>query len=335
MQLGLAPLFAQLERTPDAPCVLATVIGTQGSSYRKSGAMMLITQAEGSIGLVSGGCLESDLREHAKVVFGDGRTRFVRYDLSTDDAALWGLGLGCGGAIDIMLELAGPATGFAGLSDVHHFWQSNRFCWLVKTITEAASGAVQVCAQDHELGATAHALLGATRNRRRAARDASTLLIPVLPPPRLTICGAGPDAVPLAALAVTSGWQVTVVDHRMALTGAERFARGVVAVCSPVVSVDGVACVADTDALVVMAHHLEHDAAYVSAGMAGSARYIGLLGPRARRDDVLARANVKLDARLYGPAGLDIGADLPETIALSILAQAQAVVHGSAGGSLA
>ena len=113
MQLGLGPLFEQLERAPDAPYVLATVIGTSGSSYRKSGAMMLLTPGADPVGLVSGGCLEGDLMGHANAVFGDGDRRFVSYDLSEDAADLWGLGLGCGGAIEVMLEIASRISALA------------------------------------------------------------------------------------------------------------------------------------------------------------------------------------------------------------------------------
>jgi len=336
MQLGLAPLFEQLDRAPNARYVLATVVGTSGSSYRKSGAMMLLTPGVEPVGLVSGGCLEGDLMAHARAVFDDGRKRFVRYDLSEDAADLWGLGLGCGGAIEVMLENASREVEYAGLAAVRRHWLADRFCWLLKSLNAADQHLARVVTRDRQLPAAARPLVAATMGRTRAARQGGALLRgPVLAPPRMTICGAGPDAVPVAAIAAHSGWRVTVIDHRPALACAERFADRVEVVCTPMQNIPSLSVIGDAHAIVIMAHHLENDARYLACAVAGDARYIGLLGPAARRDDVIARAAVPADPRVFGPAGLAIGADLPETIALSIVAQAHAVVHGASGGNLA
>lgn len=336
MNLGLDPLLATLRARPDTAFVLATVIGTQGSSYRKSGAMMLIAPDTPPVGLVSGGCLEADLVEHARRVFDAGCARHVVYDLSRDEAELWGLGLGCGGAITIALEPAHRDNGFAGLADVAEHWAAARFCWLAKTVRDGdpAPQAV-VAATDGALPPPARALIERTHARTRAARGTDGwLLVPVAPPPSITVCGAGPDAVPLANLALASGWRVRVVDHRDAFADTARFDAGVDVCKADARDVGRHDAVAEADAVVVMAHHLQRDAAYLRGALDGRARYVGLLGPPARRDEVLALCGRDADARLHGPAGLDIGADLPETIALSILAEAHAVLHGRAGGRL-
>ncbi|MFK7885334.1 MAG: XdhC family protein [Gammaproteobacteria bacterium] len=332
MQLGLTPLFEQIVRAPQLDYVLATVVGTAGSSYRKAGAMMLLAPDLEPLGMVSGGCLEGDLMAHAEDVRSTTKAIRVHYDLSEDDAALWGLGLGCGGAIDILLEPAGKNTHFAGLGHVYPHWQSGRFCWWERSTDPQPEFTPTV----HRTAATlddAWRQSGDEPSRERTARLEQRLLIPVSPPPRLVVCGAGTDALPLVALAREVGWRVRLVDHRPALATSERFAAGVdIVICGPEQVAPSV--FKRSDAVVIMAHHLQRDAMFLAAAMASDVRYVGLLGPTARRDDVVARAAVRPDARLFGPAGLDIGANLPETIALSIMAQAQAVVAGRSGGAL-
>ncbi len=338
MNLGLGPLLRRLESGVPASCVLATVTETEGSSYRKPGAMMLLCDPE-AVGLVSGGCLEGDLAEHARSVRESGHSRLITYDLRRDDEAIWGLGIGCGGRITVMLERATAADGFGGLAEIADHWHAGRPCWLAKRVDEsAATGADRyaVAAAGESLPAAFGAPDLARADAERATRLADdVLLVPVKPPPCLLLCGGGPDAVPLARFAAASGWRVTATDHRPAHARPENFGADVAVVCSPVADI--VAGIADwqIDAVVVMSHHLENDAAYLGALVATRARYIGVLGPRARRDEVMARAGVADDARLHGPAGLDIGADLPESIALAILAQAHAVLAGRSGGAIA
>lgn len=331
MQLGLTPLFEQLDRAPDLDYVLATVIGTAGSSYRKAGAMMLLAPDREPLGMVSGGCLEGDLMEHAQTVRTTYKPLQVHYDLSEDDAALWGLGLGCGGAIDILLEPATRDTGFAGLAFVQEHWRAGRFCWWERSVnTERAEPSMFHVTEASLDGRWASAT--PTPSRERASRLSDRLLIPVSPAAHLIVCGAGADAVPLVKLARLMDWRVTLIDHRAALATPQRFAADTkIVVCSPD-HVDS-QVFEGGDAIVIMAHHLQRDAMFLRAGIASRARYIGLLGPAARRDDVVQRAGIAADQRLYGPAGLDIGANLPETIALSILSQAQAVISGRAGGA--
>jgi xanthine/CO dehydrogenase XdhC/CoxF family maturation factor len=331
MQLGLTPLFEQLDRAPDLDYVLATVIGTAGSSYRKAGAMMLLVPDHEPLGMVSGGCLEGDLMEHARTVRANEKPLQLHYDLSEDDAALWGLGLGCGGAIDILLEPASRTSGFAGLARVQEHWRAGRFCWWERSVATQQPEPSKVHLDETDLDdAWASALPSPPRDC--ASRLQDRLLIPVSPPPHLVVCGAGADAVPVVILARQLDWRVTLVDHRAALATAARFGADTsIAICAP----DQVeASLFDgSDAVVIMAHHLERDAMFLQAAIASDARYIGLLGPTARREDVMQRAGVESDDRLYGPAGLNIGANLPETIALSILAQAQAVINGRTGGT--
>ena len=338
MNLGLGPLFRRLECEPPERCVLATVVDTQGSSYRKPGAMMLLCDPSPPVGLVSGGCLEADLAEHARSVLAEGRSRRVTYDLSRDDDALWGLGIGCGGRIAVLLEPVATDDGYGGLAGVAEHWRAGRFCWLAKRVDESdVVGAERyaVVADGDPLPERFGVADLAAADRTRATPLADdVLLVPVNPPPGLLVCGAGPDAVPLVRFAAECGWHVQVIDHRPAHARPEAFPAAATVTCSPIGEFGAVLAGCRVDAAVVMSHHLENDAHYARELSGSAARYIGILGPALRRDEVLARAGVDDDARYCGPAGLDIGADLPESIALSILAQAHAVLCDREGGPI-
>ena len=151
------------------------------------------------------------------------------------------------------------------------------------------------------------------------------------PPPHLLVCGAGPDAQPVAGAALGLGWRVSVVDHRPAYAAAQRFPGSRVR-CAAARELRAVVDLEHCHAVVVMSHHLPSDVAYLSvladAGMPG---FVGLLGPRARRLRIveeLGDAAQKLGSRLRGPVGLDIGAVTPEGIALSIVSQIHAWLAG-------
>ncbi len=349
MHLGLKELerFLDVSRAEDA-LVLAMVVGTEGSTYRKPGAMMLI-RADGHYGgLISGGCLEGDLLEHAGAVFGDGQPRQVTYDLATDAHSPWGLGLGCGGVVKLLLLRLDRSQGFGFLP------------WLFDRIRERESCRMAlVSTPDQPLAAGTLALIGGqgqgwgdewlleglrsaqgewpAGQRHAAARwtlngqPLDLLLLRIDPPPRVLICGGGPDAVPLVRLLLNLGWNCAVNDHRPAFARPERFPDGCEVLnlrpadCGPEMTPDR------TDAVVIMSHNLEHDAAYLSRAAPAGVAYIGLLGPRARREQLQAGLEDPAVV-IHGPAGLDIGAELPESIALSVAAEIHAVLSGRRPG---
>jgi xanthine/CO dehydrogenase XdhC/CoxF family maturation factor len=159
------------------------------------------------------------------------------------------------------------------------------------------------------------------------------LLIPIMPPPAILICGAGHDAVPVARLAVEMGWNCTIVDHRAGFARADRFPPSCdVRVLQPTDLSKDIA-LEKIDAAVLMTHHLGHDRSYLSQVIGASLPYIGLLGPRARRDRLLSEIGVS-DVHVFGPAGLDIGAEMPESIALAIVAEIHAFLNRRDGSML-
>jgi xanthine dehydrogenase accessory factor len=338
LDTGLELLF---ERAPldDAPRVLATVVATAGSTYRKPGARMLI-MADGSyLGLLSGGCLEADMKLHAERVLTTGTPRAIEYDMRGPDDILFGIGAGCEGAMRVLLEPAGrgslaaaalEAAGritLAGLAAslviVHESAELTLGTYIaappLPSMLLAAAEQSLDAAASHELRLEAH------------GRSTRAFVQYLAPPPHLLICGAGPDAQPLVGNARALGWRVTVVDHRPAYAVGSHFPGAHVKLIearSLRSAVDLESC----HAAVVMSHHLVSDAAYLrELGEAGAPAYVGLLGPAARRNRLaedLGAVWDRLNPRVRAPVGIDLGAVTPEGIALAIISQIHAWLAG-------
>ncbi|HEY2464268.1 MAG TPA: XdhC family protein [Steroidobacteraceae bacterium] len=307
-----------LERAPGAHAsrVLATVVATVGSTYRKPGARMLL-MADGSyIGLLSGGCLESDLQIHAREVLESGAARAIEYDTRGPDDILFGVGAGCEGTMRVLLEPAGPMS--------------------PAEAALAAAGAATRLGESASLIMVHNSLqlrLGTYRNDQDLPADerSRAFVQRLAPPPHLLICGAAPDAQAVVRTARALGWRVSVVDHRPAYMVAARFAGAELHVANPKTlraKIDLTRC----HAALVMSHHLPSDEVYLrELGEAGVPAYVGLLGPKARRSRLaqeLGPLMEKLSGRIHGPVGLDIGATTPEGIALAIVGQIHAWLAG-------
>ncbi|MGH9180427.1 MAG: XdhC family protein, partial [Acidimicrobiales bacterium] len=160
------------------------------------------------------------------------------------------------------------------------------------------------------------------------------VLIEVLePPPRLVICGAGDDAIPLAELAGRLGWAVEVVDDRPARLVPGRFSGAAVAVVADPAAAAGRVAVDPATAVVVMTHHLGRDRGYVGSFLSAGAAYLGVLGPRARLERILADlGTTRSRAGVRGPVGLALGAEGAPEIAVAVVAEILAVLNGNAGG---
>lgn len=336
-----------MERSPkdDTPRVLATVVATAGSTYRKSGARMLLFEDGSFLGLLSGGCLEADLRIHAEQVLAGGVPRAVEYDMRGPDDILFGIGAGCEGAMRVLLEPAGPGTpAAAALAAAAHATAAGVASTLaiIHESSELTLGTyvpAPPLAQPYVAAAHQSLADGASRiidfehagPPQAAARRERAYVQYLAPPPHLLICGAGPDAQPVAGIARSLGWRVTVVDHRPAYAVAARFPG------ADVCLIDARSLSATVDlrrchAVVVMSHHLPSDTAYLrELAAAGEPAYVGLLGPLARRNRLFAElgaAEGAIRARIRGPVGLDLGAVTPEGIALAIVGQIHAWLAG-------
>ena len=325
---------------------VATAVRIDGSAYRRAGAKFLIEDDGTTIGGVSGGCLEADVRAIARDVMRDGAPRLLHYDTGGDDRSVWGLGLGCNGSVDVFVQCATEPPASDTLQAVHFLLEHGAEPFAIATIVDPADGAGRSLIVD-----AAGLLTGSTGSAeldRDVARAALACLHDgvsriddiggrrvfcdvIAAPPRLVVCGAGDDARPLVSYAADIGFAVTVVDHRQALLSADRFpsAKRVVHLRPDDGDVSTLGVNEDTF-VVVKTHSFAHDREWVAAAARAGAAYVGLLGPRARREAIVAQLGIDA-GRLFGPIGLDIGADGPEQIAISIVAELVAVRAARAG----
>ncbi len=298
---------------------LATVIGTEGSTYSKAGHRILIANSGDYEGLVSGGCLEGDLAVHAREVIGSGEARLVTYDLRGEREELFGLGIGCDGLLRILLQRLAPGDGYEPLAQIAGILRGDApgRC----RIRLAARG-------DHPAG---HTLLDSGDGVDAVDCGGADIFECLIQPlPRLLVLGAGADAVPVVVLADLLGWRVTLVDHRPAWLERPAFAVVDTRLCAPAEALAASIELAVFNAAIVMSHHLATDLSYLSALAASPVPYLGLLGPPGRRDRLLRELGAgaaAVEGRLRGPAGINIGADSPESIALSILAEIHAATR--------
>ena len=332
-------LLLDHSRDNPSPKVLATLVATTGSTYRKPGARMLIMGDGTYVGLISGGCLESDLKIHAESVIETQRPRAVEYDMRGPDDVLFGIGAGCEGAMRILLEPAGPDSlaiaaltaaerallggGPASLIVVHDSVEIPLGTY--STSFALPPGLIEAAVQAAASGVS-------KAHRYAAGAEVTTSFLQHLGPrPHLLICGAGPDAVPVAAGAIALGWKVTVVDHRPAYAVSDHF-PGATVLRADANELRSSVNLEQCHAAVVMSHHLASDTSYLrEIAKPGSPGYVGLLGPRSRREHIaneLGEAMNALSPRLHSPVGLNIGAVTPEGIALAIVSQIHAWLAG-------
>jgi xanthine dehydrogenase accessory factor len=340
----LLPLFIA-ERDAQRAMVLATIVRTAGSTYRKAGAQMVIAQNGEYSGLLSGGCLEGDLREHTLRVLQTHESMIVKYDMRSANDLLFGLGAGCEGAMDILLQEVSSRNDWEPLATLNRQWQNSHASRLALVFNSISSelpiGTVLLA--DHSLitpqgrrGAAPAEIqqLIADRSISNALQSVTGLQIFILecsPPPRLLILGAGPDAQPLAELAAFLGWRTTVYDHRPAYAAPGRFLHAERVIAARPEQLTQHLQLSNYHAVVIMSHHLDSDQRYLQEVARSNVPYVGLLGPAARRERLFSTLGPdfeKLRQRLHAPVGLQIGAATPEAIALSIVSEIHAVLAG-------
>lgn len=344
----LVRFFAAAKRHSE-PLALATILRTEGSTYRKAGARVLIAADGRSSGLLSGGCLEADLRARARRALANLRPERVWFDTRENDDPVWGLGMGCEGAVDVWLQPTTAADHYPLISYLKNCLETETAGTIATVVGGEATaeelGVNGFPGMDFGTGpqaALCRLLAACTTTRpelrrlRVGERELEVFVAPVGLPPRLLLCGGGPDAIPLNMFGSALGWHVTIYDHRSAYAAREHFPQARQVLLGFPNELRARLNPADFDAAVIMSHHLPSDVAYLKCLTENPPAYIGLLGPPARRQRLFAEAGEPppaVAARIHGPAGLDIGADSPETIALAIVAQIQAVLAGHVGGA--
>jgi xanthine dehydrogenase accessory factor len=348
-------------RQAGEPFLAATLVSVKGSSYRRAGARLLIAQDRWVVGSVSGGCLERDLVRRAWWCLGDGQATLVRYDSTSDDDDLgWGIGLGCNGVVELLLERIDADRPVDALAFIFGCLRDEKVGALVTVFRAPGDrhlGACLAMAADGTIVARANlvdaqdlALLESQARRAlRAPGPAATVTLPsgiealievIEPPPHLFVMGAGPDAVPLVRAARAVGWTITVWAHQSRRDAARQLAEadhvrsGAAAALAPAVAA------ARRPLAVVMTHQAERDCEALAMLLPSSCRYVGVLGPRRRTEKLLAmldatgRSRPHDATKLHAPAGLAIGAETPDEVALSIVAEIQAVLAGDTATQL-
>lgn len=347
------------------PVFLVTVVNTQGSTYRRPGARMLITQSGETIGMVSGGCLEQDILEHTRQM-SQGEAIIVTYDSTAEqEDILWGFGLGCNGIVQVLIESLLPDA-CNSLTVLDECWRDRTPAVLASILQSEGSIAqtsispgtclaltpdkLIVFDQSHSdlvtaIGADAQAVLHQQQSILKSydlPTGAVQVLLEFVPPPTvLTIFGAGQDAIPVVQLAKLLGWQAIVADCRANSASHDRFALANQVILTRREQLPEFQSLIDRSrAAVVMTHNYLDDLEVLRSLLPSAVPYIGVLGPKRRAERLLqdlqteaTYSNAQLE-KLHAPIGLDIGADTPDAIAMSIVAEIQAVLAQRTGGFL-
>jgi xanthine dehydrogenase accessory factor len=323
--------------------VLATVVSVEGSSYRAPGAVLLVDSSQAYLGMISGGCLEPAIMEIARTL---GTRKGVLRWFDLKDDSVWGLGMGCGGMVGVYLEPICEDRNWSlwvraiekkeavGRVVVYETENSSisEGSTLVTSDRGMSIGTTGNSELDSRLRAELKILMGQPESVSRDIKigPVRALLDVVWPPPRLVIFGAGGDAMPVADLAVKTGFKTLIVDDRQELATKQRF---------PVANLNHSTSeeypdldLGGQDYVVIMHHHLGKDAAALKTALNARVYYVGLLGPESRFEKIkrhIVNQGQDLEAsdiaRIDTPIGLDIGAQGPDEIALSIVSGLLAV----------
>ena len=334
---------------------LATVVHVEGSSYRRPGARMLIEDDGQLTGAISGGCLEGDALRKALLVMTEKRSRLVTYDTMDDDDAKFGVGLGCNGIIQVLIEpidTADPNNPIEYLKAVNKKRQKAVLVTLfsLQDKKDPQYGTCLLLKEDGTLFDHAPVLkdvLIAEANETLINQSSSfknyisdshnlTAFIEMIGPPvSIIIIGAGNDVMPLVDMADILGWETTVADGRANYAKKERFISACQVLVSKPEQVLEQIVIDERTVFLLMTHNYNYDMAMLRQLLQKNVSYIGMLGPKKKRERMLSELNDEgltfTDQQLsvlHSPVGLDIGAETSEEIALSILAEIKALFAG-------
>ncbi len=335
---------------------LATVVKVTGSSYRSPGARMYITDDGRWVGSISGGCLEGDALRKARKVMSSGLSKMITYDTTEDENNSLGVGLGCNGIIHILLEpineLNNPIKLLQSIQLMEH--ESAMATVYESSIDELKVGDKILWNEQEELGqkSTCKQLIiddllnGIKNNGARTKtysienKSCSVFLEVFQPPIDLLIFGGGFDSQPVAKFAQQLGWNVTVLDECVAHLLPINFPDAQLSGCQRDEVTRNIV-VKPFSAAVLMSHNYYYDLEVLKQLLPTEIKYIGILGPKKKGDkmlDELESNNIKLTKwdthRIHNPIGIDIGADSPEEIAFSIIAEIKAKFSGRSSGFL-
>jgi len=350
-------VMSAIERSLDADdeAVLATIVDVEGNAYRRPGAKMVVSEAGAGVGSITAGCLESEVREMATEIRNAGGQRVERFDLTGDDD-VWGLGLGCNGIIDLLFE---PLTEtYRQVVDAYRAGTDTLVVTVIDSEADAVTAADRLIAPDGDLAAAVEASDGEFPAWLREAlaepaetlhangqsdaitveRDGDTVKVfvdAITAPSELVLFGTGHDVGPVAELGRKMDYRVTVAGFRGGQTADERFPNADRVVSTSPADVDETLDLDGDTYAVVMTHNFIDDQIAVETLLDTDVPYVGLMGPDERFQEILDAfadggrevTDADLD-RIYTPIGLDLGGGTPYQIAMSILAEVEAVANG-------
>lgn len=308
------------ESKDDTQWVLGTVYKTEGSAYRKAGSYMLINEQGQQFGLLSGGCLEADIVLNSRKVMEYENTVMLVYDSTDEDDIAFQFGLGCGGKVYIMLQLI-TTNNDLGL------------CEVLELLRERQPGVYyQKIGTNQSYVKTIQGTL--THSSEIELIDNEQWLVTnILPEPHILIIGGGVDAIPVVNIAKQLGWTVTLVDPRVSNARRENFPTADFVLRKIDENLISHVKKLRIEAVIIMSHSINIDADALFKIQTLDLKYVGLLGPIHRFDEVLKKAGLikaSLKTTISSPAGFDIGGQLPESIALSILSECHGFLYGKA-----
>lgn len=339
---------------------LATVVHVEGSSYRMPGARMLVEDNGQITGAISGGCLEGDAMRKALQAITQNQNRLVTYNTLDEDDIEFGVQLGCNGIVHILFEPLDAGDHFNALAVLEKYCEARTPAVLVTLFSLSDPFGAHPGTSFVMNDAGADSRVGDTEFGAQVYGDARKVLCAetsilkhydtygmsaffelLLPPVSLVVIGAGNDATPLVSLAGIMGWEVTIADGRKTHANAGRFSTAHKIIVAKSHEVADQLVLDERTAIVLMTHNYNYDLEVMKSLLQVDCGYLGVLGPCRR----LERIFNDLDAmgvavsdrqrkRVHGPVGLDIGAETPEEIALSIISEIKAVFANRAGGYL-
>ncbi len=339
---------------------LATLVQVEGSSYRMPGARMLVEDNGRITGAISGGCLEGDALRKALQAMSQQQNKLVTYNTTQEDHAELGVQLGCNGIVHILFEPIDPTKPDNPIAILEHLLRQRKDAVIVTlfsinnitapqpgTCFFLGEGIAQSKIGNRELESCikkeAGEVLakGTSTLKQYTAFELSAFVELLQPVVSLVVVGAGNDALPLVTMATILGWQTTIVDGRPTHANSKRFPNvQKIIVAKPAEALMQIPT-DDRTVFVLMTHNYNYDLAMLKSLLQLKSRYIGTLGPKKRLECMLAELQeqgitITSEQRstIYGPIGLDIGAETPEEIALAILSEIKAVIAGHAGASL-
>jgi xanthine dehydrogenase accessory factor len=338
---------------------LATVVNLEGSAYRRPGARMLVTEDGKLTGAISGGCLEGDALRKAQLVMVQKKPMLVTYDTTDDDDAKLGVGLGCNGIISILIEPVNTAdqnNPIAYLKEILSKRQTAVIVTMFSLDKKAAQpGTCMLLAEHGDLKSnltSQHLRAPVEADTRRVLTTRTSLtkvyveetlltgfIELVEPPVSLLVFGAGNDTIPLVEMAHVLGWETTIVDGRPAYATRQRFPLATRLLISKPDAAFSQLAFDERTVAVLMTHNYLYDLAALKNLLPLPVPYIGALGPKKKLermfDELKEEGGFDSDTnKVFGPAGLDVGAETAEEIALSILSEIKAVLSTRSGSSL-